>query len=449
MATKFLLPMLGQTMEEGTILKWFKNEGDQVAKGEALLEVMTDKVNMEVESPETGVLRKILVAVDEVVPILAPIAIIGTADEPIEDLLDGGNGAVETAQPIMETAQPVSAAAAAIVTETAVLPGEKVLISPRARKLARENGIAIDQLAGIGSGPLGRVIEKDVEAYIADSSKSATPLAARVAADKGVDLKDITGTGVRGKITRDDVLQAAAPATAPAASMEEVKVIPFSGIRKLVADNVAKSAQTAPHVTLTAEIDMTEAVKVRAQIIDQFEKKYGLRVTFTHFIVKAAAMALVEHPIVNSSLQGNEIRLNNHVNMGMAVPLEGGLIVPVLHNAESKSIAQIAIEFKELINKAKTGTLAPNEISGGTFSISNLGAYGIDVFNPIITPGQSAILGVCRIVEKPAVVNGQLEIRSMMNLCLSFDHRVMDGAPAAQFLKTVRDLLESPYQLMI
>lgn len=451
MATKFLLPMLGQTMEEGTILKWLKNEGDQITKGEPILEVMTDKVNMEVESPESGILRKILANVDEVVPILNPIAIIGTADEPIDSLLEGGNGSETPAASAVETAQPVTAAP--IAAESASVSGERVFISPRARKLARENGIEIGEMAGRGSGPLGRIVETDVAAYIADKSRSATPLAARVAADKGIDLRDITGTGSRGKIIRDDVLAASSPAPAqtpaPVFASSQATVIPFTGLRKMVADNVAKSAQTAPHVTLTAEIDMTEAVKVRKQIVDQFEKKYGLRLTYTHLIAKAAAEALIQHPIVNASLKGNEIIIPGEVNMGMAVPLEGGLIVPVIHNAECKSVAKLAIELKDLINKAKSGSLSSPEISGGTFTISNLGSYGIDVFNPIITPGQSAILGVCRIVEKPAVVNGQIEIRSMMNLCLSFDHRVMDGAPAAQFLKTVRDLLESPYQLLI
>jgi pyruvate dehydrogenase E2 component (dihydrolipoamide acetyltransferase) len=439
--------MLGQTMEEGTIIKWLKNEGDQISKGEALLEVMTDKVNMEVEAPESGVLRKILAGADEVVPILAPIAIIGTADESIDDLLAGGTSAAAPSQPVVEA--PKAAAAASTAAVPAAVSGERVFISPRARKLAEEHGVSIEILAGRGTGPNGRVVEADIERFLAEMSPSTTPLAGKIAADKGVDLREVTGTGPRGKITSEDVLLACKPVPAAAAAPVEYQVIPFTGMRKIVADNVAKSAQTAPHVTLTAEIDMTEAVKVRGQIVDAFEKKYGVRFTFTHLLIKATAMALVDHPILNASLQGNEIRIPNTVNMGVAVPLEAGLIVPVIHNAECKSVSQIAVEMKDLVGKAKAGNLAPNEISGGTFSISNLGAYGIDVFNPIITPGQSAILGVCRIVEKPVIIHGELEIRSMMNLCLSFDHRVMDGAPAAQFLKTLRELLESPYLALV
>lgn len=455
MATKMVLPILGQTMEEGTIIKWLKNEGDQVAKGDPIVEVMTDKVNMEVEASESGVLRKLLVKEDDVVPVMGPIAIIGTADESIDDLLsdgDSGNGAAQAAEPAVLQA----VTSAPTVAESApTVSGSKVFVSPRARKMARENGVTIDALAGAGSGPLGRVIEKDVAAFIAaaqtvatgEDVAIATPLAARIAADQGVNLTSVTGTGNRGRITSGDVLQAAA--VEPVFPAGEVKVIPFTGMRKMVADNVAKSAQTAPHVTLTAEVDMTEAVKVRGQIVEQFERKYGTKLSFTDMIVKAASLALLDHPIVNSTLTAKEIRISGDVNIGVAVALDGGLIVPVVKNADQKFVPQISVELKGLIEKARVGNLATAEITGGTFTITNLGAFGIDVFNPIITPGQSAILGVCRIADKPVVVDGQVVVRSMMNLCLSFDHRVMDGAPAAQFLKKIKDLLESPYQLLI
>jgi pyruvate dehydrogenase E2 component (dihydrolipoamide acetyltransferase) len=443
--------MLGQTMEEGTITKWLKNEGDQVTKGESLLEVMTDKVNMEVEATESGILRKILAQADEVVPVLAPIAIIGTEDEPIDQLLASGTGQSEPSPsgPVVEATQILSAPALDISDRMTGAAGGRVMISPRARKFAETNGVEISALAGRGTGPGGRIVEADVAIFLAEMSPTATPLATKVAAEKGVDLREVIGTGPRGKITRDDVLSAYQPAPVSVAANAEFQVIPFTGMRKIVADNVARSAQTAPHVTLTAEVDMTEAVKLRSQIVDAFEKKYGVRFTFTHLLVKATAAALREHPIVNASLQGNEIRIPNTVNMGIAVPLEAGLIVPVIRNAESKSVAQIAIEMKGLVAKAKSGTLSPPEISEGTFTISNLGAYGIDTFTPIITPGQSAILGVCRIIEKPVVIKGEIVVRSMMNLCVSFDHRVMDGAPVAQFLKTLRDLLESPWLALI
>lgn len=453
MATKVILPMLGQTMEEGTIIKWFKQEGDKVEKGEALLEVMTDKVNMEVESPEAGILRKIIAQPDETIPIMAPIAILGTADEPIDDLLANTSAAAPTPTQVVakEEEDVLSAAPApALSVEVPAPSPSRVFISPRARRLAHDSGITIEALAGRGTGPEGRVVENDVKAYIAEmASVKASPLAARIAADKGIDVREIVGSGPGGKVMRDDVLQACTPAPCPGIPAIEGQAIPFTGMRKMVADAVARSAQTAPHVTLTAEIDMTDAVKVRGQILSEFERKYGTRVSFTDFVIKAAARALLDHPIVNSSLQGNEIRISPIVNMGVAVALDGGLIVPVVKNADSRSLAEVSVELKRLVDKAKAGSLSTDEISGGTFTITNLGAYGIDVFNPIITPGQSAILGVCRIVEKPVVVERRIEVRSMMNLCLSFDHRVMDGAPAAQYLQRVKELLESPYQLLI
>ena len=435
MATKVILPMLGQTMEEGTITKWLKQEGDKVEKGEPLLEVMTDKVNMEVESPASGILRKIIAQAEQTVPVMDAIAVIGTADEPIEDLL-----AEKEAAPAEIPSEVVTARTPPGI-ETPAFSPSKLFISPRARRLAHEHGINIELLAGRGTGPDGRIVEKDVRAYIAEAAGvKASPLAARIAAERGIDLREIVGSGPHGKITRGDVLQA--PAL-------EGKVIPFTGMRKMVADNVAKSAQTAVHVTLTAEVDMTEAVKMRQQILEEFERKYGARPTFTDLVVKAAARAILDHPILNASLQGNEIRIAGEVNVGVAVALDGGLIVPVVHNADRKGLPEISAELKRLVEKARAGNLAADEISGGTFTVTNLGACGVDVFNPVITPGQSAILGVCRIAEKPAVIGGRVAIRSMMNLCLSFDHRVMDGVPAARFLQSVKALLESPYQLLI
>ena len=454
MATKVILPMLGQTMEEGTITKWLKQEGDKVEKGEALLEVMTDKVNMEVESPASGILRKIVVAEEETVPVMALIGVIGTADEPIDDVLAEGGGDLESGrvgEPDLAAEEPpVAGFPSAINHQPSAIPS-RVFVSPRARRLAHEQGVALESLVGRGSGPSGRITEKDVRAYIAEIGEAgrgkATPLAAKIASEQGINLREIVGSGAGGRVLRNDVLQAVAPSAK--FPILESRTIPFTGMRKMVADNVAKSAQTAPHVTLTAEVDMTEAVRVRSQIIEEYERKYGTRPTFTDIVVKAAARAILDHPIINASLQGNEIRISGEVNVGVAVALEVGLIVPVIRNADKKALPQISAELKQLVEKGRTGKLAGSEITGGTFTITNLGAYGVEIFNPIITPGQSAILGVCRIMEKPVVVSGQVVARSMMNLCLSFDHRVMDGTPAARFLQEVKELLESPYQLLV
>ena len=285
MATKVTMPLLGQTMEEGTIIKWFKSEGDAIEKGEPLLEVMTDKVNMEVEAPESGIVRKILAQPDDVIPVQGVIAVIGTADESIDDLL-GGAAPKAAATPEAPTAAAPTAAAAPAAPEAPVAPvaGEKVIASPAAKRIAREKGIDINAMAGRGTGPNGRIVEKDVLAY-AESVK-ATPLAGKIAADMGVDIAGIAGTGIGGKVTKADVQGTSAPVaeTAPSVAAAPTGIgatIPFVGMRKMVAQSVASSAQTAPHVTLIAEVDMSECVALRKKLLPAVEKAYGVRISFT------------------------------------------------------------------------------------------------------------------------------------------------------------------------
>lgn len=443
MATKMLMPLLGQTMEEGTIIKWFKNEGDPVTAGEPLLEVMTDKVNMEVEAPESGVLRKILAQPGDVIPVKDPICIIGKADEPIDDLL--------AEAPAAEMPERAAPAPAAKELEAEKAPAEKgqVFASPAARRAAREHGIEIAALAGKGSGPGGRIVEKDVLDYAGGMPK-ATPLAGKVAADKGIELVEVPGTGVAGKITLEDVEHAAAkPAQAPAPTIPLGATIPFTGIRKMVAQNVAASYSSAVHVTLVSEVDMTECVKLREQMVGEIEKTHGVRISYTDIIAKCAARAIVDKSIVNSSLADDKIVIHDQVNIGIATAIEGGLVVPVVKNVLGKSLVEVSREIKELAGRVRSGSATGDDVKGGTFSITNLGAYGVNSFNPIITPGQSAVLGVCRIAEKPVVKDGQIAVRSMMNLCLTFDHRVMDGAPAAEYLARLKEILEAPYLIFI
>lgn len=452
MATKMVMPLLGQTMEEGTIIKWFKNEGESISQGEPLLEVMTDKVNMEVEAPESGVLRKILAQVDDIVPVQDPIAVIGSADESIDDLLaEGPSASAPAVAPAAPAATAPTTAPAAVPAAEAPAPvpvqapvsGERVFASPSAQRVATERGLDINSMAGRGTGPNGRITEKDVLAYAA--SVRATPLAGKVAADMGVPISQLTGTGVGGRITREDV-ERGVPASAPAGIGS---TIPFSGLRKMVAQGVSSSAQSAPHVTLVTEVDMTDCVSLREQLLPEIEKTAGVRVSYTDIIVKAAAKAILDKPIVNASLQGDRIVIADSINIGLATAVEGGLLVPVVKNVQSKSIVQISKEIKDLAGRARSGKATADDLSGGTFTITNLGVYGIDSFTPIITPGQSAILAVCRIVEKPVVIEGEIAIRSMMNLCLSFDHRVMDGAPAAEYLARLREILQAPAVILL
>ncbi|HLK57763.1 MAG TPA: 2-oxo acid dehydrogenase subunit E2, partial [Chthonomonadaceae bacterium] len=338
--------------------------------------------------------------------------------------------------------------------------GRTVAISPRARRAADENGVPVSALAGLGTGPGGRVIERDVLAWL-ESQKGApetpvraTPLAARMAGELGIDLNDLA-TGLPGsRVRREDVLRYAdvrRPALEPAASDagNDVRVLAFGGLRKRIAENVSRSAFTAPHVTLALEVDMTAAAALRARLLAEIEKVYGARLTYTDLLVKAAARALEEHPRLNAALVGEEIRLYAHKNIGVAVALEEGLIVPVVRRVETKSLGAVSAELSALVARARAGSVTPDDLADGTFTLTNLGAFGIELFDPIILPPQAAILGVGRIAEKPVVIDGQITIRSMMNLCLSFDHRVLDGAPAARFLQRLKELLENPEAILI
>jgi len=476
MAKTLELPALGNSMEEGTITQWFKAEGEAVAKGEALYEVMTDKVNMEVESPEAGVLRKILAAVDATVPVNDPVAILGTADEDISALL-GGKAPAPTAEagqvgkeaevtsPTMEDAPAPKSGSA----DDVLLPdGGRVFASPRARRYADEYKVDIAQLAGRGTGVEGRIVEADVVAFYEEqqaqkkeAEKAAprvSPLAQRVASEHGVSVESVQGTGHGGKVTQEDVKRSVAPppASSPLPTGEGgaqrregsagATVVTLRGMRKMVADAVARSAQTAPHVTLTLPVDMSEAARFRAQLLPAIEKSHGVRVSFTDIIAKAAARALQDHPYLNSTLVKDEITLHQSVHLGIAVSLGAdGLIVPVVKEAQAKSLGEFSRALKDLAARAKSGSLASDEVTGGTFSITNLGTFGVTQFNPIIVPPQTAILGVCAIADTVVAVNGQPTVRPLMNLCLSFDHRVVDGAPAAAFLAQLKETLEQPY----
>ena len=455
MAKMLELPALGQTMEEGTITRWFKAEGETVSQGEALYEVMTDKVNIEVEAPESGVLLKILAPADAIVPVNDPVGILGTADEDISGLL-GGSSEPLPSEPLPSEPLPTASADPLLFREGKKLgDGGVISTSPRARRCADEYGVDIALLTVGGTGIDGRIVEADVLAFYEQQQQArkkaaprVSPLAQRVATEHGVRAETLAGTGHNGKITQGDVQRAVGPA--PAIAQEETlgedTVVTLRGMRKMVADAVARSAATAPHVTLTIPVDMTEATRFRQQVLPAIEKSHGVRVSFTDIIAKAAARTLRDHPYLNSTLAGSEITLHKAVHLGIAVSLgTEGLIVPVVKNADSLSLGAFSHSLKALAAKAKGSTLAAEEVTGGTFSITNLGTYGVTQFNPIINPPQAAILGVCAISDTLVAVNGQPAVRPMMNLCLSFDHRITDGAPAAAFLAQLKETLEQPY----
>lgn len=470
MAKLIKMPVLGQSVEEVRILRWLKAEGETVAAGEPLIEIETDKTSMEWDSPEAGVVRRLLAQPDEYVKVEAPILIVGTADEPIDNLLGGANAV----PPLASTPEipPVATASSSTLSPAPTPSNVNVVLSPRARRAADELGMDVGLLAGRGTGPRGRVQEKDVftlrdemeaAALVPTTARGlkASPLARAVADSEGVNLADVPPTGTGGRIVADDVRGVSTPTADPVPVKPEpaqittpakpgIRTVTLTGLRKRVADNLVKSVRNAPHVTLHIQADMTEAMRLRGELLPAIEKATGVRVSPTDIIVKACATALKEHPIVNAHIEGDTITLFDDVNIGLAVSLgDDGLIVPVIPNVGNKGMAQIVRDRQELVNRARNNKLSSSDISGGTFTVTNLGNYGVEHFNPIIAPPQVAILGIGAIADAVVARNGSPTVRPMMGLSLSFDHRALDGAPAAAFLARVREILESPYLLLL
>jgi pyruvate dehydrogenase E2 component (dihydrolipoamide acetyltransferase) len=444
MAKEVILPKLGQTMEEGSIVEWYKEEGDEVQRGEVLFTVESDKATLESESPTRGFLRKILVPAGMTVPVLTPVGIITRSlDEDISDLDVSAPQAAEAAPAAAaeQEAQPEAFEEAAPEER-----GERIFASPRARMRVREHGLDLAQITG--TGPNGRIVERDVFAYLERQPK-ATPVALKMAADLGIDLSTVTGSGVGGKITRQDVEAARQPAPAPVAAPvpEAVAEVPMSGVRAVIARRMHAGANETAPVTLTIEVDATAFVDLREQLKARFAKQLGFNVGYNDLLVKLLAHALAEYRYMNARLddEGAVIQQLDEVHVALAVDTERGLLVPVIRDADQKGLIQIATELRAVVDRAREGKALPDELSGSTFTITNLGMFEIDAFTPIINLPEAAILGVGRIKDRPAVWEGELAVRKIMWLSLTFDHRLVDGAPAARFLQYVKNLIEDPF----
>lgn len=452
MASVIIMPKQGLLMEEGTITKWLVKEGEACTEGKPLFEMETDKLTITMDSTATGTLLKIIHGEGDVVPITQPIAIVGQPGEDISGLLGGA----EEAAPAEEVPAPAAAPAEAAPAASAVHrePGERVFSTPRARLRAEENGVAVADVAG--SGPEGLVIERDVLGYVA-GKPAVTPLAANVAKAQGVDLSGIQGTGPNGKITTADLpgsAPAAAPAAeaaAPAASVQATRgthTERMSGMRKAISRNMLASKTTNAQTNHRISVDMTAAIALRNQY-----KALGIKVSYNDIIVRACAKALTDMPIVNASVDGDNILYHDYVNVGTAVSVPGGLIVPVIKDADIIGLSGIAAQSAQLIEKARDGKLTDADYHGGTFTVSSLGMFDLDDFVAIINPPESAILAVGKIAKTPVVVTNaegedEIVIKSMCNLCLSFDHRIIDGAEGAKFLQKVKNYLQNPVLLI-
>lgn len=455
---EIILPKLGQTMESGTIIEWLKEEGDPVKRGEALFTIESDKATLEVESPGKGFLRQILVPAGEERPVLTVVGLITkTPDEDISAYSAPPRTQGGEASPIAQ-----GSGTGPSTSETLRPVGGRIFSSPRARKLAREKGV--DMASVTGTGPGGRIVERDVMAYLTSqpeatpvarhsSSSEATPVARRLAEQSGVDLRTVSGTGPGERITKADVDRALAEVRAPEIEPQVTEpetpkfetTTPLNGVRAVIARRMVKGHSATAPVTLTTEVDATEFVSLREQLKAHFAEELGFNISYNDLLIKLVAHALREFPYMNARLNGETIQELNQVHVALAVDTDRGLLVPVVRDADHKGLPQIAQELRDLIERARAGSALPDELSGSTFTITNLGMHEIDAFTPIINLPEAAILGVGRIKERPAVVDGALCVRKILWLSLTFDHRLVDGAPAARFLQAINHLIEDPF----
>jgi pyruvate dehydrogenase E2 component (dihydrolipoamide acetyltransferase) len=446
MAAEVIMPKAGMAMDEGTVVQWYKQVGDPIEQGEAVLEILTDKVNMDVEAEASGVLLAQLAKEGDVLPVFTVIGYIGAEGEAVPDAAAPAAPAAPA-----EAEAPVEEVKAdeAPVAQAADQDG-KLRATPAARKIARDKGLDLSAVAGTGAK--GRIHAVDVLEFRPEADASI--LAKRMAADMGIDLDAIAGSGARGRVLKKDIMDTQAPAVQPAAApamaaKAEDTLVPYTGIRKVIGDRMQESFFTAPHATLTIEIDMTKAIEMRKSLVDPYKEAIGEKPSFNDMVILAVAKALKAHPGINATLTEEGILQHGDINLGFAAATaEGMLVVPVIRNADQKDFRSLVVEAKDLGRRAVKGKILPDEMQGSTFTISNLGMFGITEFTAIINRPNAAILSVGAIIERCVPVNGEIAIRSMMNATINFDHRIIDGAPAAKFLKTLKQYLENPYLML-
>ncbi|MEG2100043.1 MAG: pyruvate dehydrogenase complex dihydrolipoamide acetyltransferase [Flavobacterium sp.] len=423
MAIKVTMPRLSDTMTEGTVATWLKKVGDKISEGDILAEIETDKATMEFESFNAGTLLYIGIQEGNTAPVDSLLAIIGPAGTDISGIADNytAGGAAPASAPAAEETKAAPAAAQATETVAETSNGGRILASPLAKKIASDKGIQLSQVKG--SGENGRIVKSDIENFT--PSTQAQPAASAPAA-------------------KQEASAPAAPKVFVPAGEVYTEEIKNSQMRKIIAKRLAESLFTAPHYNLVIEVSMDEAMGARATINTVPDTK----VSFNDMVIKACALALKKHPKINSQWKEDAIIINHHVNIGVAVAVEDGLVVPVLRFTDAMSLSQIGASVRDLAGRAKNKKLGPQEMEGSTFTVSNLGMFGITEFNSIINQPNSAILSVGAIVEKPVVKNGQIVVGNTMMLSLACDHRTIDGATGAQFLQTLKQYIESPVTML-
>jgi pyruvate dehydrogenase E2 component (dihydrolipoyllysine-residue acetyltransferase) len=442
MATEIYLVKVGMSMTEGVVEEWYIADGDKVETGELLYRLETEKVNLDVDAEASGTVKHL---VAEGVT-MEPGDVVGYIFAEGEEIpADFGSGGA--------AAQPADIAEAPSTTVVAAAPvantSGRVFASPAARRLAGELGVDYTELQG--SGPGGRIVEADVQAAASSQTSAggrSSPMARKLARELGVDLATVTGTGPGGRITKEDVEQAAAAPTRPATPAAPAGSIPVRGMRKTIAERMHDSLQSMAQLTMDMDVNMDDAIKLRNQLVEEWADE-GVKPTYTDLVIRAAARALAKHPLMNASWGDKEITLHGDIHVGMAVALEEGLIVPVIKHAADISIKALAQESTRLAAAARDGNVALDDMQGGTFTVSALGMFGVDAFTPIINAPQAGILGVNRIRDDIAWEGDKPVKTQVMRLSLTWDHRVLDGGPAALFLAEIKSLLEAPYRLLL
>jgi pyruvate dehydrogenase E2 component (dihydrolipoamide acetyltransferase) len=450
MPTTVIMPALEMAQETGKVVHWLKRPGDTVRKGEPIVEIETDKVTVEIEAPASGVLRDVTAGEGDVVPVGRTIALIVAAGE-----------ARAVSAPSPAAAAPVMPAASAAATGAIPAPPSAsgassggVKASPLARRIAEQHGVDL----GLVRTASGRIEKADVLAYVESRKSSAagnggagrliaaSPKARRLAAERGLDLGALRGSGPGGAVLAADVPAAARPVVTPAPVAPMREGAPSVGtVWRIMAERMTTSWTTAPHFYLVREVNVSRL----AAWLDQARKQTGAHVTYTDLLVKLVAVALSRHPRASGSWRDGAIVLNTEINIGLAVAIDDGLVVPVIHRADTLRLAEIAARRADVVSRAQAGKLRPADIQGGGFTISNLGMFGVDAFSAIVNPPQAAILAVGRIADRVVALNGQPVVQPTMVLTLSCDHRALDGARAAQFLGALADLVEEPLALLV
>lgn len=469
MAEIIIMPKLGFNMDEGKLVEWYKKEGEAVKKGEPLFSVETDKTNMDIEATGDGVVKALLIQAGDKIPVTLPIAVVGQEGEDAAAVIADAKAQLASGGVAVAAAETSAAAEAAPAEKTkpAAAPARadgKRKITPRARRVAAENDLDLATADITGTGWDGGICEKDVLEYLASNKVKISPVAKAMAEAEGIDIQTLQGSGANGKIMKADVekaIAAAKPAEkaaqdAPAEAKfsadgkEILEEVPYAGVRKVIGDRLSQSKFTAPHLYFTQKVDLTELLEMRKQVNEAQEKKTSV----TDYIAKATVMALQKYPDMNASLIGDTIVKYKSVNLGIAVASPTGLIVPNIKNAQNLSLVEISKASTPLFEKARNGKLAINEYSGGTFTISNLGMFGIENFTAIINPPECGILAISSTKDEPVVVvnaegKKEVAIHPMMNIQLTVDHRLIDGLLAAQFVTEIKKLLESPIKLLV